>query len=188
MAGKAVTTSREFRELNGKGLALYKIRPGGCDQCWEYEFRFSAGHPNGTGADTYSSTVLMEDGVVKYVRNEVKFMSCRSLEDCISFGCTKMFSNAKCEMGKCACETCCDGDHDCDKLGPEYVCAEKICQQRIAPGTLPPAQADCIDRRGEYVTGPGGSHSCMLVDMTCSEHRYNSTQGCYGKQLGRRGL
>jgi hypothetical protein len=184
VAERAVMASREFRELYGKGLSLYKIRPAdpGCKYCWEYEFRFSAEHPNGTGADTYSSIVLMEDGVARYVRNEVKFMSCESLRDCISFGCTKMFSNAKCEMGKCVCEACCDGDHDCDRLGSEYVCAEKVCQQRISPGTLPPEQADCIDRRGEYVNGPNGSN-CIMMDMTCSDVRYHSAQGCYGRQL-----
>jgi len=182
MAEKAVMASREFRELYGKGLSLYKIRPGGCAQCWEYEFRFSAEHPDGAGADTYSSIVLMENGVASYIKNEVKFMSCESLRDCISFGCTKMFSNAKCEMGKCVCERCCDGDLDCARLGTEYVCSEKVCQQRIAPGTLPPEQADCMDRRGNYATGLEGN-KCLLPDMTCSDVQYHSAQGCYGRQL-----
>ncbi len=176
---KVIRGSGIYSSRNGGDLTFIGVRQLDCRFCWEYVYSFAADPESGEGPDTYKAIAVFREGEVSPLTINQQTMSCENNVDCRGMGCTHLYPNAKCsDSGECYCRACCQGDSDCDGIDPGYICRENACHPRISPGTLPPQEADCLDRYGEYSEG-----ECILPDGTvCTDEQYFS-EGCYEKQL-----
>lgn len=179
LAEESLKKSRKYQGYEPADLTLAGVREADCENCWEFEYRFISRSEESYN-HVYSVIVPVTGGDVGFITFQLETIGCDTTRDCweYEFECTDMYSNAKCKLGECVCERCCNDDSHCLELG-DYVCRERECHPRIAPGNIPPREADCLDRYGEYenneCTLPGGE--------ICTDGQYLSEEGCWKNQL-----